>query len=154
MQSHGAAPGKRWELHIHKVNGKWTVDSPDGYVSRGIDHRRKPDPIDNRDTDTVEWILDSDPDDPKQRISAHFQFGDSDLFENLPGQKDLTRDWTAEIQAPGGTLELRVNHGACRRKNPRHYAVWIRDESHPSGTGGEFAVGGTGNPPPDMEVGP
>lgn len=98
------------------------------------------------------WELHPDPDDPKKPISAHFQFTDKDLVENETKQSDLTADLTAVIPKPGGKLSLKVKDLACRRHNPRYYAVWIADSEMPSG--GEFALGEDGNPPPEMDIGP
>jgi hypothetical protein len=140
---------KKWKLGISKIDGRWMVQNPDGKVHRGLDPAR--DGAD-RDPDSIEWKLEPDPDDKDNPISAHFQFAHGDLLTGLSGVDDLSRDLTATIPEPGGTLKLKLKKGACRRKNPRYYAVWIRDETHPDG--GEFAVGEDGNPPPEMEVGP
>ena len=138
-----------WPLHILKVDGRWMVQEPEGKVHRGLDRRRDKA---TRESDTVTWTLEHDPDDKRKPVSAHFQFAHRDLFQGLPGRHDLTRDLTAVIRAPGEQLELELKKDACRRKNPRYYAVWIRDETHPQG--GMFAVGATGNPPPEMQIGP
>lgn len=141
MPTRNAVEGKMWKLAIKKIDGRWTVERPRGKVHRGIDGERDP--------DWVEWTLRAD---KNKAVSAHFQFAHRDLLEGFTGVDDLTRDLTAVIPEPGGTLTLKIKKDACRRKNPRYYAVWIQDEDLDSG--GEFAVGEDGNPPPDMEVGP
>jgi hypothetical protein len=145
--------GDRWELLITKKRigdkDRWVVEKPRGKVHRGLAPRNG-DP--GRDPDRVKWTLDVPKEDRDRSISAHFQFSHADLLSGFTGTEDLSRDLTAVIHEHGGTLELKLKKDACRRQNPRHYAVWIRDESHPQG--GEFAVGEDGNPPPEMEVGP
>jgi hypothetical protein len=146
-------PGKKWKLGISRKlidnKWKWTVDSPSGKIHRGLD----PDNADpGRDPDTIEWTLHPDPNDKDKAISAHFQFAHGDLLTGYTGVDDLTRDLTAVIAKSGGTLELKLKKSACRRKNPRYYAVWIQDDDLEHG--GEFAVGEAGNPPPEMQVGP
>lgn len=153
MPAQTPLPGKPWKLDIRKKligdTWRWIVDTPSGKVHRGV----KPENGDpGRDPDTIEWTLHPDPNDKDNPISAHFQFAHVDLLEGFTGIEDLTRDLTAVIPKPGGTLALKLKKDACRRKNPRYYAVWIQDEAHPQC--GEFAVGEDGNPPPEMEVGP
>lgn len=125
-------------IDIKKTDGRWKVirDDRRKKFSRG---------------QPVEWTLHPDPDEPKKPISAHFQFTDADLVENSSGHGQLTADLTAEIPAPGKKLSLKLKDNACRRRNPRHYAVWIADKEHPAG--GVFATGEDGNPPPEMDVG-
>jgi hypothetical protein len=149
MPTNATAPGKKWSLGIRKIDGRWLVEKPKGKLHRGLDPGKGEG---DRDPDTIEWTLHADADDPEKEISAHFQFAHRDLVSGFTGRDDLTRDLTAVIPAPKGRLELKLKKDACRRKNPRYYAVWIRDETHPDG--GEFAVGEDGNPPPEMEVGP
>lgn len=98
----------------------------------------------------VEWELHADPQDKGNVVEAHFQFTDLDLMENPSGKHQLTQDLTASVAGPG-VLKLRVQEKACRRRNPRHYAVWIKDETLPGG--GVFAVGEDLNPPPEIDVG-
>ncbi|MDH3197531.1 MAG: hypothetical protein OEO21_04750 [Candidatus Krumholzibacteria bacterium] len=126
---------KTWRIGIRKVEGRWMIEKPKGKLNRGID--------------SVEWTLHGKKGDA---VTAHFQFPAVDLLENDPDQHDLTRDMTARIAGPGETLKLKVQEGACRRRNPRYYAVWIRDET--LANGGEYAVGEDGNPPPELQVGP
>jgi len=149
MPRQRATRGRKWNLGIVKVDGRWMVQKPATKVHRGLDPTRDKA---NRESDSVVWTLYPDPDDPGKAISAHFQFAHRDLFKGLPGRRDLTRDLTAVIKAPRGTLQLKLQKHACRRKNPRYYAVWIRDETLPRG--GVYAVGASGNPPPEMQVGP
>ena len=137
MPSKPTRRGKTWHLHIRKVRKKWVVDTPGDKIYRG--------------RDAIEWTLDPLKGKPKA-VSAYFQFTQKDLFEGYANRRDLTRDLTAVIRRPGGKLKLKVKKNACRRKNPRYYAVWIRDATHKNG--GQFAVGAAGNPPPEMEVGP
>lgn len=124
-------------IEIKKEGGQWKViRKPSVKYLRG---------------DELEWKLQSDPDDKKKDISAHFQFAHADLVEDLDGESRLSKDLTAVIPAARGTLTLRVKELACRRKNPRYYAVWIADATLPNR--GVFAVGESGNPPPDMDIG-
>jgi hypothetical protein len=149
MPEQTPAPGKKWKLAIRKVEGKWIVETPKGKVHRGLDPGRGEG---DRDPDSIEWTLHADPDDKGKAVSAHFQFAHADMLTGYTGVDDLTRDLTAVIARPGETLELKLQKKACRRKNPRHYAVWIKDDDLEHG--GEFAVGEAGNPPPEMEIGP
>lgn len=97
------------------------------------------------------WRLYPDPEDKKNPVEAHFQFGHDDLLRNHPGQRSITRDLTAVITKPHGKLELKLDDEACRRRNPRRYAVWVKDATLPHG--GVFAVGEDMNPPPEIDVG-
>lgn len=131
--------GKPWKVSIHKVDKQWVVDTPGGKVIRG--------------KDTVEWELIAAKTDA---VTAQFQFV-GELFTNLDGRDDLTKDWTAKISGPGKTLKLLVSRNAGRAGDgemgyPRHYAVWVNDPSLPGG--GAFAVGPDRNPPPEVIVGP
>ncbi len=123
----------KYEIHITQDAGQWKVirNEPGNKVSRGQD---------------IEWTLDRPAD--GRPVSAHFQFADHDLVHG----GNLTRDLTAEIAGPGGTLALKVRDDADRRRNPRHYAVWIMDSALKRG--GVYAVCETGNPPPELEIGP
>jgi hypothetical protein len=136
--------GNTWKIAITKENDVWTVETPKGKV--------------NRETDSVEWTLCRARNGSQDGVSAHFQFAQGDVFEsttNAAGNGFISKDWTAEIlTSPAEKLVLKVQPGADRRNNPRHYAVWIRDESLKNGRGGVFAVGEDGNPPPEMQVGP
>lgn len=125
-------------IEIKKEGGRWKVirDNPSERIHRG--HQ-------------VKWELHPDPDEPKKPISAHFQFTDYDLLEDMPNQNRLSADLTAEIPEPGQTLILKLQKGTCRRRNPRYYAVWIADATLPGQ--GVFAVGESGNPPPEMDIG-
>lgn len=125
-------------IDIRKENGRWMVIRPD---PRKKYHRGQ----------DLKWVLHPDPDAPQKPVSAHFQFTDVDLVEDLDKNFRLTSDMTAEIPEAGKHLTLKVKQKACRRKNPRYYAVWIRDSDFPAG--GVFAVGESGNPPPEMDVG-
>lgn len=111
------------------------------------DHRAKPIP---RGYD-LEWKLFPDPRNKHNPIEAHFQFGHNDLVQNHPRRRNLTRDLTAFIRKPNGKLELKLRDLADRRRNPRRYAVWVRDETMPHG--GVFAVGEDMNPPPEIDIG-
>lgn len=127
-------------IKIEKVyqDGKrprWRVTDP-GVVARGTQ---------------IEWTLLPDPEDKKNPVEAHFQFGHDDLVQNLPGERGLTRDLTAVIGKPNGKLKLKLRDNACRRSNPRRYAVWVKDATLRGG--GEFAVGQDMNPPPEIDVG-
>ena len=97
------------------------------------------------------WKLERDPKATGKPVSAHFQFTDDDLFDHQANRDRLTKDLTAEIPPDETTLSLKLDPDACRRRNPRYYAVWIRDEQHPRG--GVYAVGETENPPPEIDVG-
>ena len=123
---------------IRKEDGRWKVIRDDRHqkLSRG---------------QHLKWELHPDPDKPDKPISAHFQFTDLDLVENHGKDKGLTPDLTAVISGPGKKLNVKVQDLACRRNNPRLYAVWIADSELPGG--GVFAVGEDGNPPPEMDVG-
>jgi hypothetical protein len=146
MAQKQVAKGKEWQLEIRKVKDRWTVGTPDGKLHHGEKPAGgKP----GREPDSVCWTLAGD---PRSKVSAHFQFTDPDLFTGYTGVRDLTRDLTAQIKKPGGTLRLKLKRSACRRRNPRYYAVWIQDPSLKGG--GQFAVGASGNPPPELEVGP
>lgn len=128
------------KIKIEKVyqQGKrprWRVTDP-GMVERG---------------NSIEWTLVPDPRDKKNAVEAHFQFGHDDLVQNEPSSRSLTRDLTAVIRKPNGKLKLKVKDDACRRKNPRRYAVWVKDATLTGG--GEFAVGQDMNPPPEIDVG-
>lgn len=114
---------------------RWRVADP-GVVPRG---------------NHVEWTLMPDPKNKKNPVEAHFQFGHDDLLQNLPKTRSLTRDLTAVIDKPNGKLQLKLQDNACRRKNPRRYAVWVKDPTLRGG--GEFAVGADLNPPPEIDVG-
>lgn len=127
-------------IDIKKVDGRWMAIRDD---------RQKKHPRGQ----PLKWVLHPDPAAPGKPISAHFQFADSDLVENLEKNVQLTPDWTAMIPEPGKHLSLKVKDKACRRKNPRHYAIWIVDSDFQP-AGGVFAVGESGNPPPEMEIGP
>lgn len=127
-------------MKIEKVyeNGKrprWRITDP-GRVPRGR---------------TLEWKLYPDPRDKKNPVEAHFQFGHDDLVQNPAGGRTLTRDLTARIKGPNQSLVLKLKDDADRRRNPRRYAVWVKDASLPAG--GVFAVGADMNPPPEIEVG-
>jgi hypothetical protein len=127
-------------MKIEKVYQKgkrprWRVNDP-GLVPRGT---------------MLEWTLMPDPQDKKNPVEAHFQFGHDDLVQNAPKSRSLTRDLTAMINKPRGTLKLKLKDEACRRKNPRRYAVWVKDDTLPHG--GTFAVGEDMNPPPEIDVG-
>jgi hypothetical protein len=125
-------------IDIRKVDGQWRAirDDQNQKFKRGVH---------------LKWVLHPDPDDPKKPISAHFQFTDKDLVENEEENTQLTKDLTAVIPEPGKKLFLKIKGASCRRKNPRYYAIWIADGELPSG--GVFAVGEDGNPPPEMDVG-
>jgi len=123
------------KIDIRREGDRWMVirDKPDKFP-RG---------------ETVEWTLHAPPKHTGE-LSAHFQFTDADVFLKDPSnQGRLTRDLTADISKPGEKLTLQITEDADRRKNPRHYAVWIMDS-----TGGSYAVGESGNPPPEMQIGP
>ena len=125
-------------LDIIKEDGRWKIirDDRKEKFLRGQD---------------LAWTLQPDPADPDNPVAAHFQFTDGDLIENQPKNTELTQDWTASIFEAGKKLHVKVKDLADRRFNPRYYAVWIVDPSLPSG--GQFAVGEDGNPPPEMDVG-
>ena len=132
-----AVPAITHELQIKRNRkGQWVVDEPAAMVWRGLDK--------------VTWTLVPDP--RGHKVSAHFQFPDMKLFVDLKGKDRLSKDKTAHILKPTESLTLKVHRGACRRTNPHHYAVWIRDETHRHG--GTYAVGKDLNPPPEMTVGP
>jgi hypothetical protein len=147
MQAPESAQAQQWEVAISQAeNGRWAVGKPEGKL-----HRGEP-PVGGgggRDPDSIRWTLAGDPAAP---VSAHFQFTDADLFVSDPDPNALTRDLTAVIAAPGDSLVLTVKPMACRRRNPRHYAVWIEDKREGGQSG--FAVGPDLNPPPELEIGP
>jgi hypothetical protein len=145
--SESASEPRTWQLSITRDDrtNKWTVQNPAGKVHRGYKPER--DHGADREADKIEWTLDT-----SENVSAHFQFTQPDLFVGVEGEGKITRDLVAVIPSPGGKLKLQLKKDADRRKNPRYYAVWIRDETHPDG--GEYAVGEAGNPPPEMQVGP
>ncbi len=121
------------KIDIVKVGERWWVirDSPEKFPRGQL----------------VEWTL------HPPGLSAHFQFPDVDLILKDPtGLNRLTADLTATIAKAGDGLTLQVRDDADRRKNPRRYAVWVVEDKQEFG--GTYAVGETGNPPPEFEIGP
>jgi hypothetical protein len=122
-------------IQIEKENnGKWVVKRDDP---------KKP----FKPGDKVIWSLD-----PKQYpdASAHFQFTDEDLVEDLK-TGEAPPDLVAEIGKGRGTLVLRIRKDAFLPLSRRQYAVWICDPTLP--LGGWFAVGESLNPPPELILG-
>ena len=147
MQGPTPEPAQQWQVGIGQApDGRWIVGKPEGKVHRG-------DPpvggYGGRAPDSIRWTLAGDPAAP---VTAHIQFTDIDLFVSDPAVNQLTPDLTATIDRPGDSLVLTLQPSACRHRNPRYYAVWIDDRREHGNSG--FAVGATGNPPPELEIGP
>ena len=130
-------PKKQWKIAIRKQADRWIVEKPRGKPLRGIDE--------------VEWTLVAG---AGEDISAHIQLPEMELFANLPGRSDLSKDMTAALTAKKKTLKLKVHPRAkCRDGEDLHrYAVWIWDRKHPEKS--TYAVGEDLNPPPEITVGP